>query len=102
MFLFAAPWKDLVSPKMFKPSEHSIGGILYKTDIFSFKRPQKNMFWYHCNRFHKRPQELILFRTKGRKTTVKFFFELKLFKQYTHNITITLYKINPSKTQYIP
>ena len=24
------------------------------------------------------------------------------FKQYTHNITITLYKINPSKTQYIP
>ena len=27
---------------------------------------------------------------------------MKTFKQYTHNITITLYKINPSKIKYIP
>ena len=27
---------------------------------------------------------------------------IKLFKQYTHNIIITLYKINPSKIKYIP
>ena len=30
------------------------------------------------------------------------FFCIKLFKQYTHNIAMTLYKINPLRIQKIP
>ena len=81
--------------------------MLWPTPIL-FYNPTKNMAMFQLHLLYWAALSLsfclifINIKAWGPQVTFALLLIMNLFKRYTHNITMTLYKIDLSRTQYIP